>query len=233
MKKEHVVILIAVGSGLLATILVFNFLKSARQVTGRFIVAQVAISKGQLIQEQDLRLSKVLKKSETGNLFLDVQDVIGQTARKNISAGNLIYRSDVGRQEAKSAEVPQKRALAIPKGMRGLTLSRDNITNIPDLLDIGSYVDVVGLTDPYSQEVSTILVSRQVISINPLNNESPIESVTLAVMPDEAEKALEAASIKRLQLLVREDRVEQRPFEASMGSVEIIRGVQKEGAFRR
>ena len=234
MKKEYVVVLIAVGSGLLAAILVFNFLKSASQVENRFVIARSAIPKGQIIHEEDVGLSQIMKKSDTKNLFLETQDVVGQKALHDIAAGNLIYRSKITRQSSEpGAAPPQKQALPIPKEMRALTIARKDITSAPDFLDIGSFVDIIGpVAGPSGQsEMRTIVTSRQVISVNPLNGPQ-IESITVAVMPDEAEAVLEAASINRLQLLVREGQ-EQRMFEPVPGSVEIIRGIQKEGAFRR
>ena len=217
----------------MATILVFNFLKSAHQIQGRFVIVRSAILKGQVIQEQDAELSNVLKKSNTKNLFIEIQDVVGQKTLQNIPAGGLIYRSKVTRQGMKP-QAAQKKALPIPKGMRALTISRNDITNVPDLLDIGSYVDIIGQMIGINgeKEMRTIVGSRQVISVSPLDG-SPIESITVAVTPTEAETALEAASLKRLQLLVRQDQGEQWTFEASTGSIEVIRGVQKEGVFRR
>ncbi len=231
MKKETVVILIAVGSGLLATILVFNFLKAAHQVQGRFVLAQTNISKGQMIEEKDIELSSVMKKSDTKNLFLELSDVIGQIAVKNIKSGSLVLRSSVSRQVPGVARKP----LPIPQGMRALTISRANMTNVPDFLDIGSYVDVIGVStdNPMEQEeMHTIVVSRQVISVSPLEGQ-PLESITVGVLPKEAEAVLEAASIRPLQILVRQRKADQRAFEGSTGTVEIIRGTQKEGVFRK
>ncbi|MBI4358038.1 MAG: flagella basal body P-ring formation protein FlgA [Candidatus Omnitrophica bacterium] len=225
------IILIAVGSGLLATILVFNFLQSARVVVGRFILARTDIAKGQVIQESDIGFSKSVKRSDAKKLFFEMEDVVGQTARRDIASGDFIQRSHITRQKS---EASQKKPLPIPPGMRALTVSRKDIVNVPDLLDIGSYVDIIGakIGDTQSQEMRTIVVSRQVISVSPLDG-SPIASITIAVMPDEAEVAVAAASLKPLQLLVRENRAEQRPFEASAGTIEVIRGVQKEGVLRR
>jgi len=197
------------------------------------VEARAAISKGQVIQGQDVGLSAVLKKSNTKNLFSEIQDVVGQRALQDISAGSLISRAKVSRQNTES-KAPQKQALPIPKGMRALTISSENITNVPDLLDIGSYVDIIGqiLNVNGEKEMRTIVGSRQVISVSPLDG-SPIKSITIAVTPTEAETTLEAASLKQLQLLVRQDQAEQWTFEASSGSIEVIRGVQKEGVFRR
>ena len=233
MKNEYAVFAIAIGSGLLATLLVFNFLKSARQIQGRFVIAEAVISKGQVIQDSDVGLSKILKKSDTKNLFAETQDVVGQAALQDIPVGSLIYRSKVTRPAADQA--PQKKALPIPNGMRALTISKDDLTNVPDLLDVGSYVDIVGQTTGMTgeKEMRTIIGSRQIISVSPLDG-SPIQTITVAVTPTEAEAALEAASMKKLQLLVRQEQAsEQWTFEASGGSIEVIRGVQKEGVFRR
>ncbi len=229
MKKEHIVILVAIGSGLAAMILVFNFLQAAQQVEAQFVITRAEIPQGQVIQEQDISLSRKMKRSDAKKFFLETEDVIGQAALKNISSGSLIYRSRITRQAA-----PGKKSLPIPQGMRALTISRHDIVNVPDLLEIGSYVDIIGLINRGGEkpEMSTIVVSRQVISVSPLDR-SPIESITVAVMPSEAEVAIGAATLKPLQILVRQNQAEQRTFEAPTGTVEIIRGVNKEGAFKR
>ena len=235
MKKEYVVLMTAIGSGVVATILMFNFLQSSQQAQGRFVITHTAISKGQSIQEQDVGLSTVLKRSDARNLFPDIQDVVGQKALQDIPSNSLITRSKITRRNVEAGS-PPKKSLPIPKGMRALTISRDDITNVPDLLDIGSYVDIIGSTTGLDshEEMRTIVVSKQVISVSPLDG-SRITSITIAVMPSEAEMVLQAASLKRLQLVVREEQAtEQWNFESpASGSVEIIRGVEKERTFRR
>lgn len=228
MKREYSVALIAIGSGILATALVFNFLKSSRPPGGEFVVALKDITKGQIIRQQDVGFSKLINQSKTKNLFLDIRDVAGQQAVKNIRKGTPVDRFQVTRE----ISVASKKPLPIPQGMRALTISKKDMTSVPEFLEIGSYVDIIGW-DSREKEMRTLVYSRQVISINPVFA-APMESITVALMPNEAETILAAVSLKPLQILVREDRAEERRmFAAPSGAIEIIRGIQKEGNVKK
>ncbi len=58
MKKEQLVMVVAIGSGLLATFLVFNFLSSANQVEGCFVIARVMSNVFRMIQARLPRVQR-------------------------------------------------------------------------------------------------------------------------------------------------------------------------------
>ena len=232
MKKEVTIFIIAIASGLIATVLVFNFLRSAGRIQSRYVVTKADLLPGDILTSEDLTLSKPLNVTNGKSLFVAVQDVTGQKVIRNISKGGFVYRSNVTRDIA-SGEV-QKKTLPIPKGIRALTLSQNDISQMPNLLDVGSYVDVIGYTLAVSgeKEMRTILGARQVIS-KEVPEGGTSESVTLAVDPAEAEMVIQSASRGKLQLVVLEGTGEPWSLNVQSGSVEIIRGVKREGMFKQ
>ena len=120
--------------------------------------------------------------------------------------------------------------LPIPSGMRALTLTANEIDNLPAMLETGSYVDILGVLPNYEgkMELQTIVRSTQVINLKKREN-SGIESLTVTLSSVGAEVVTKAMAQGKLHLVLRPDSGEKGVLQMSgMGFTEVIRGVEKE-----
>lgn len=229
-KRNFLVLAAALGFGVIGGIMILNFLREAASPKARLVIARNPISEGQVITESDLGLSDPTKRADAEDYFLQPADVVRQQALENISRGALIHRSKVKRPppEPKSME-PKKDVLPIPKGMRAFSISQGDIADLPDLLEIGSYADGVGLVEQVDgkTEMKTLFQGRQVLFVDSLDS-SKVRSITLAIHPQEVESVIKATSLGKIRLVIRLDAGEFTSFEASSGVIEIIRGIEKE-----
>ena len=227
-KRDFVVLVIAVMCGVAAFMFILNFLKEAAQPKREFVVAAQAIPKDQTIGKRDVRFSKPMKNITPEDLFLQIDDVIGSRALEDIPQGKLIHRSKVERQVA-APPAPSKGTLPIPKGMKALTISASGAERLPDLLDIGSYVDALGRLANYEgkMEMKTILRGAQVLSLE-RSKDLGIKSITIALSPNEAEAMLDAMSQGKILIVASSEQGEKPAYQVSWGTIEIIRGVSKQ-----
>lgn len=199
-------------------------------------MSRVKIPLEKMVTAEDLVLSKPIKNADPKNFFLQMDDVIGRAALEEIPRGVLIHRSKI-----KSMEPPPPpeddtvEALPIPEGMRALTIGSGDIVGMPDVLEIGNYVDVLGtvLASNGLRELKTLLYGAQVISIDGGNEtesgkKTPINSITLAVNPNETTVLIESMTQGKIRVIVRPDQGERYLYESGVGSMEVIRGVSRE-----
>lgn len=110
--------------------------------------------------------------------------------------------------------------------MRALSLNPNELENIPQRLNGGDYIDLLGMVDIGNQqrEIRTILRGVLVLSVQKNENKTP-ESLTIALHPTQVEILLNTTGKKRLV-------VTEKPADNSrgdnMGSIEVIRGIQRE-----
>lgn len=228
-KRDAIILVLAILSGAAAFVMVFNFLNEAAQPKREFVLAKVAIAQGKEITREDLALSKPLKNTDAKNLFLQLDDVVGRNALEEIPKGTLIDRSKLKLKEPPLPVLPKKSALPIPEGMRALTIGAGDIIGMPDLLEIGNYIDVLGtvLTSTGLRELKTILYGAQVISMEG-GEGVPIRSITLAVNPNETPVLIESMGQGKIRVIVRPDQGERYLYQSEIGSMEVIRGTSRE-----
>ena len=217
-------------SGLAAFVLVFNFLREAAQPKREFVMAKVAIAQGKMITPDDLTLTKPLKNADAKNLFLQLDDVVGRIAMEAIPKGAIIDRSKIKIKETPMPiPVNKKTPLPIPEGMRALTIGAGDIIGMPDLLEIGDYIDILGtiLTSTGLRELKTILYGGQVISMEG-GDGTMIRSITLAVNPNETPVLVDAMTQGKIRIIVRPDQGERYLYQSEVGSMEVIRGTIRE-----
>ena len=133
-----------------------------------------------------------------------------------------------------AAEKKALTSLPIPEGMIALTLSPGEIENIPDLLKVGSHVDVLGIAPNYKgeNELQTIVRSAQVLSIDK-DAKAQIRALSIALTSGGAEVVSKASDEEKLRLVLRPDSGEKGVFQfKGVGFTEIIRGVKKEKSMR-
>lgn len=225
-KKDSTLLLIAVCFGLLAALLVSRYLKQASTQGRTFVVAAQPIQAGKEITNEQVKLSEPMTDAPADKLFLQVHDVIGKEAAVDIKRGALINREEV--KLPKLEEELQKKSLPIPPGMRVFDLSSKNTFRIPDLLAVGSYIDIVGqLGDENGRgHMRTVLHSAQVLSISQ-TKEGVTDSFSIAVTSEEAEAVAGAVQRDKVQIILRSGPGDKPRFSHSGGVMEVIRGVKQ------
>ncbi|HEU4758365.1 MAG TPA: Flp pilus assembly protein CpaB [Dehalococcoidia bacterium] len=164
---------LAVGSGLVAAILVFVALASGggggdstpADTTFAAVVAQQDIGAGAKISADMVKVVQVPQAYLVSGAFSEVQPILGETARYPIASGEQVTRIRVGAQAREDIL-----AFVVPKGMRALSVSVDETTGVGGLLHPGDRVDVVAVfTDSGANsdltEVNTVLQNVEVLAV--------------------------------------------------------------------
>ena len=237
MKRDTLILGIALGCGIVAFGLIFNYLKEASQPKNQFAMAKQAIAKGKVISVEDIVLSPPLKNIPVADYFTQMHEVLDMETQENIPKGRMIKRSSVkeppplpAASPSPKVEVEEKEViLPVPPSMRALTLSQAELENVPPILKAGAYVDILGsvIINNDEKEVRTLLSSVQVLSVQK-NERKQIENVALALLPRQVETLLNASKSGRMRLVISQKPATDGPNEWNMGSIEVIRGVQRE-----
>ena len=127
----------------------------------------------------------------------------------------------------------KSQSLEIPADMRALTLSGKDVENFPSPLEVGNFVDIIGIAPNYANqmELQTIVRSSQVVKIDrgKEGEQSAIHAITLTLSPVGAEVVTKAKSEGKVQLVLRPDGGDRDVLQlGSVGFVEVIKGVQKQ-----
>lgn len=229
LKRDSLILIVAVASGLFSFILIVNYLKSSSAVKTQFVIASRSIAKGQVINTEDVLLSGAMQSKTPNLLYLQVEDVIGGITNEDIAKSSLIYRSQI---LAPSVPAPLKKqvSLPIPEGMSALTLASGQIDVLPEDMEAGKYADILGVVSEAgdSRDIQPIVRGVQVLSINRAES-SEVKAITIAVTPYGAIVVSKAMTRGKLGLVLRPDGAESGAYHPGVvGSIEIIRGVQKE-----
>ncbi|MBI3307004.1 MAG: hypothetical protein HYZ84_04295 [Candidatus Omnitrophica bacterium] len=231
MKRESMVLFVALASGIAAFGMIFNFLKEAKRPASSYIMTLKDVKKGQIIKKEDLGMSDPLKNIPAQAYYTQASDVIDKTALDDIAKGKLIARSMVKAIEKPATPAPlpeqkrvkkQPRTIPVPASMRAITLTIQELQNPPASIEPGNHVDILSTIG--RNEVKTILNSVLIVGVARSENDN-IESVTFALTPEEVEKLLSFSKSGRMRLILSSSGGNDA---SAVDFVEIIRGVQRE-----
>lgn len=226
-RKDMSLLIIAVSFGLIAALLVSRYLKSAATQGKAFVVAVEPVQAGETIRADQVKLSDPITNASADDLFLQVYDVIGKEAAVDIKRGALVRRNEVKLPKAEE-DAQHRQALPIPPGMRAFDISSRNVFRVPELLALGTYIDIVGFIGDgiNTGHMRTVLHSAQVLSIN-FTKEGLVESFSIAVTSEEAEAIASAIARDKVQIILRSEAGDKPRFSHSGGVMEVIRGVKQ------
>lgn len=244
MKRDTMVLVVALACGVAAFGLIFNFLKQANAPQTQFVIAKENLPKGKILAAEDLTVSPPMKNIPREKYFTQINELIGMRLEKDTFKNDMIERSLVQRIQIAAAKLlPQaapEKSLPVPPGQRALTLGLQDIENVPNTMTPGDYVDILGnvVLSNSQREIRTILYAVAVIGIQRTpavivspdgqqREKSPVESVTLALLPAQVETVLNASKLGKMRLVVNSREGNQSAW-SNVGSIEIIRGVLKE-----
>lgn len=243
MKRDTFVLFVALGCGILAFGLIFNFLKQAAKPKNQFVMTVTNIPKGKIFSQEDLAISEPLKDIPADQYFTQFSDVVGMEAVEDLPQNKLINRTNIKKPpppkkvepspspspKDKEAvrETPKMVSLPMPPGKKGLNLTPQELGTIPTLLKPGDYVDILGdimIGAKSQKEVRTIATGALILSVQ--GTEKKIDSVNLALSPHQVETLLNVSREGKMRLILSsENDMDAAP---SVTAIEIIRGIQRE-----
>ena len=210
-----VVVGIAVLLAVLASVGAYKFLsgqsrvaEQARLQTVGIVVAVVDIPFGSTINPNQVAVSPWPKESYPKDAIADPKVVVGRVALRDFFRGEPIVESKL---------VPLGKStgllsLKVPAGMRAFSIKVNEVVGVGGFIVPDSRVDVVVTTapSPGSQEkvAKIVLEDIQVLAVGQVieqkeNKPVTVNTVTLALLPEEAEKLALGSNDGIIQLVMR------------------------------
>lgn len=212
--KIRVILPLAIIASMVSTFGIYKFLQAKKaelekpkELTQDVVIATKDFSIGKMLEESDLRLSNWPKEIIPKGSYAETSPLIGRVVRAEIYEGEAIL-------ESKLAPVGSDGGFSsvIPPGMRAVTVSVNTYSGVSGFILPNTYVDVfVTVPSPSNKEESStkiILENVKVLAVDQTferEGDDPVivQSVTLLVTPDEAEKLVLASTEGKLQLGLR------------------------------
>jgi len=213
--------------------------------TRRIVVAAQSLKRGEPVEADAVKLVEWPEEAVPDGSFNSIEGVVGQLARSEIFADDVLTG-------AKFLDTAAPSALSglIPAGRRAISIKVNEVTGIAGFVAPGSHVDVL-LTLPKDDEIPprtrTIVQDVEVLAIaqsidNVSGSARVVPTVTLNVTPRQAETIALSANEGSMHLVMRNDRDSRQAWTGGasmtqvMGTgtaitsgavVELIRGVEK------
>ena len=212
-----IVAIVAVAIAVVASVSLYNYLKTQEEKVKEAMEVAVAIEKvvvadkeipiGTPVAVEQVKLADWPKANVPPGAFSSVDEVAARVALQTILPGDVITEPKLRPTEGPPGIMTYK----IPEGHRAMTVAVDQVSGVAGFITPGSMVDVVMTTTPpgKKQPMSKIifqnvpvLATGQIIETRE-GEPVLVPTVTLDVSPDDAEKLATAASGGRLRLLLR------------------------------
>jgi pilus assembly protein CpaB len=182
--------------------------EQARLQTVGIVVAKVAIPLGSTINPNQVAVSPWPKESYPKDAIADLKVVVGRVALRDFTAGEPVVESKL---------VPLNKStgllsLKIPTGMRGFSVKVNEVVGVGGFIVPDSRVDVVLTTSSShgSQEKISKIVLEDVLVLaagkvieQKDNKPVTVNTVTLALTPEDSEKLALAGNDGIIQLVMR------------------------------
>ena len=226
-RRDLALLVAAMAFGLLAALLASRYLKQVTHKGEAFVVAVETIKQGQAIEAKHVKLSEPISNASADELFLQTGDVVGKIALVDIKRGALVRRQEVTLPKVEK-ETQKRKAKPIPSGMSSFEITIKEVLHIPESLEIGSFVDIVGRVNDHSEadHMRTVVHSAEVLSIEEEEGEG-LKSFSVAVIPEEAETLASATTLGKVQVILRSEAGDKPRFSHSGGVMEVVRGVKQ------
>ncbi len=221
MSRQKIVIVVtalAIVFALVAALLVWNYLQKQEKISKgqlqNVVVAAVEIPIGAKIQDNMIKMAPWPKESLRPGSFPDLRAVSGpgRVALKTIPAGEPVTEDRL--VPAAGAGGAGYMTYVVPPGHRAVTVAVNEVAGVAGFITPNNKVDVV-LTTPIPGNTQNEYVSKIVLQNVPVLATGQISqeqkegkpvvvpTVTLDLVPDDAEKLVLAANKGTLQLLLR------------------------------
>lgn len=188
----------------------------------RIVVASGSVMLGQALAASDVTLMDWPEGKQPAGSLTRVDDAVGRAAITPLVAGQPILDQELAPRES-GAGLP----VAIPGGMRAVSVGVDDIIAVAGFVTPGTLVDVLvtgaGAAGPVTstvlERVRVLAVGQQVQAVSGKPQTAPV--VTLLVSPEDAEKLTLAAADGKIHLALRNtaDRGEAVPSPVYASSI--------------
>jgi pilus assembly protein CpaB len=238
--KPNWMIPIAIIAGLLATLGVYRFLQNQKEATHTASghTRQVVVATRNLVMGTKLDATMIRQAEWPADLVTEgtfglVDSLMDRVVRTDIYTGEAILDSKLAPRGSASGFLG-----LIPPGMRAMTVAVNVVSGVSGFILPNTRVDVlVTVTPSTDKELATsrmILEDIQVLAVdqtfrNADDHGDPItvQSVTLLVTPDQAEKLALGSSEGKLQLTLRNMIDRQANSSSGIKLKELINSGQK------
>ncbi|MBI1765686.1 MAG: Flp pilus assembly protein CpaB [Acidobacteria bacterium] len=214
MKNKALVLVLAgaVVFGLLAAMSVSKYTSSNAQVGDmtNMVVARVEVPLGTQLNQDQLTVVQVPKTAAPEQSFTKTEDLIGRVAINAIGPKEPLTEFRLAPKGSLSGL-----AALVPEGYRAITVRVDDEAGVAGLLAPGMLVDLISVVTPpdgaQMGPISKIVLQNVKVLATGQNMALPkeqveatrVNSVTLLVTPQEAEKVMLASYDARLRMIVR------------------------------
>lgn len=216
MNRTRMILVIGVAIllALLASVGVYKFLsersrvaEQARLQTVGIVVAVVDIPVGGKIDANQVAVSAWPKANYPKDSFADLNAVVGRVARRDFLRGEPVVESKLVPREKGSGLL----SLLLPQGMRAFSVRVNEVVGVGGFIVPDSRVDVLVTIQPTqgNERISKIVLENiQVIAAGQAveqkdNKPVTVNTVTLSVTPEEAERLALASNEGIIQLVMR------------------------------
>jgi pilus assembly protein CpaB len=212
-----VVAILAVAIAVVASVALYNYLKSketelrevreAAVATEKVVVVTREIPIGTPVEGTQVRVADWPKANVPKGAFSSTEAVTGRVALQTLMEGDIITEPKLRPTEGPPGIMTYK----IPEGHRAMTVAVDQVSGVAGFITPGSMVDIVLTTatgdrrGPMSKIIFQnvpVLATGQIIETKE-GEPQIVPTVTLDVTPDDAERLATATSEGQLRLLLR------------------------------
>lgn len=211
-KRLALGLLVALVIGLVAARYVYVQLRAARDtagkpaLAGRIVVAARRVGLGQRLTTADLREVPWLDVSRPAGSFARMNDCLERAVISPVVENEPILEEELAPKEAGGGL-----SVAIPEGMRAISVRVDDVVSVAGFVVPGTMVDVLvtGPTPNNDSVTRTMLQDLRVLAVGQKSEQDregkpqTYTVVTLLVKPDEAEKLTMASTEGKIHLALR------------------------------
>lgn len=214
--KLKFILPIAIFTGFLATFGAYHYIQKQSEAMQapeiplqNVVVARSNLAMGTALKETDLIVIDWPEEMTPKGCYSSIPEISGRVLKTEVYEGEVILKSKLAPEGSKGGF-----ACIIPTGMRALTVTVNTASGVGGFILPGTHVDVlVTVPSLINKEESTtkiILEDIQVLAIDQdfeRKDDDPVlvQSVTLLVTPNQAEKLVLASTEGKLQLSLRND----------------------------
>jgi pilus assembly protein CpaB len=212
-KMKYIVIIATLLSGSV-TFGIYRYMQKSKEKQKdplrdyqKVVVAKVDLPMGTEIGLSDITTSDWPQKIVPNGCFSDPADILGRVIKTEIYAGEAFIESKLAPEGSMGGF-----SSIIPVGMRALTVSVNSYSGVGGFILPNTHVDVlVTVPSPMNREYSRtriILEDIKVLAVDQTyerDKDDPVtvQTVTLLVTPEQAEKLVLASTEGKLQLSLR------------------------------